>query len=193
MNSAPDGVPTPDDDSGKAPLPATQVIREELSEIGVILDLPTRRPTRQTAAVAAIEPLSNSSPRWSQWVAASALVLSALIAVVAFWPTTSPPMPESLLGDWVTSNPQYQDKHLAFTQNEVLIAVGTETSPTRHPILSLQLKRHADSTVIALTYKDNDAPVEMHAAVMETGPQRLIFARPAGLIWERPVAQSPRP
>jgi hypothetical protein len=143
--------------------------------------------------VAAIEPLSSSTPRWSQWVAASALVVSALIAVVAFWPTSSPPVPESVLGDWVTSNPQYQDKHLAFTLREVLIAVGNDAPPTRHRILSLRLKRHADSTVIALTYNVENEPVELHAAVMETGPQRLIFAHPAGLIWERPVAPVARP
>ena len=186
--------PTPDDaPNGQPPVPATQVIRAELSEIGVMLDLPTKRPTRQTAAVAAIEPLASTSPRWSQWIAGAALVVSALIAVVAFWPTSSPPMPEAVLGDWVTSNQQYQDKHLAFSQTEVLIAVGNDAPPTRHRILSLRLKRHADSTVIALTYQADNAPVELHAAVMETGPQRLIFARPAGLIWERPVAQSARP
>ena len=170
--------------------PAPIVIREQLSEIGAILDLPAKRPTRRTAAVAAVEFVAVSGKRWSQWLSVAVLVVSALIATVSWWPVSAPSMPESVLGDWVTMSPQYEGRRLAFTPTEVLIATGVEAAPTRHRIMSLQLRRHLDSTVFAVIYSVDGAPVELHAVVMETGPQRLIFARPAGLTWERPDSPS---
>ncbi|MEQ1691290.1 MAG: hypothetical protein ABMA00_08405 [Gemmatimonas sp.] len=179
-----------DDADATALVSAPLVIRSHLSDIGAILDLPTKRPTRNTAAIEAIEvPRPVSTRIWSQWLSVGVLVVSALIVTVSFWPASSPTMPESLLGDWVTSHPQYADRHLAFTPTEVLISTGDGAAPVRHPIMSLQLKRHADSTVIALIYKVGGSPVEMHAAWMETGSQRLVFDRPAGLTWERPAVR----
>ncbi|MCC6241504.1 MAG: hypothetical protein IT353_01630 [Gemmatimonadaceae bacterium] len=183
----------PDDLASTAPnAPATPTqspaLREQLAEIGAVLDLPERRPARATAvsnaAVATAAPIPVAA--WRKSAAIGTLAVGALIAVVSFWPSqVSTTMPVGILGQWTTSFPGYADREFQFTDGEVIIGMGNGAVPARYPITSVHFHGTSDSTDVDMTYAVDGADVELHATLIERGPARLKFARPEGLIWER--------
>ena len=183
----------PRDDESTAPRPLTTptqspALREQLAEIGAVLDLPERRPPRATAVSSAAVESAAPIPvaAWRKGAAIGTMVVGALIAVVSFWPSTvSTTMPVGILGQWTTSFPGYADREFQFTENEVIIGMGNGAVPARYPITSVHFHGTSDSTDVELVYTAEGADVELRATLLERGPARLKFARPEGLIWER--------
>lgn len=159
-------------------------LREFLITVGHFMDLPTRRPTRATSAIAFVPP--KRSRLWRAMpVIAGALLLASL--AVSAWDRRPPALPETLLGDWSTTNPRYADRQLSFTATEVLLGAQPGSPPSHHRITRLITSERADTLVLALTYEQDGEPTELHAALVNSSPSRLVFARPAGLVWERRV------
>ncbi len=163
-------------------------LREFLIAVGHFMDLP-KRPTRATMASARVVP--RRSRLWRATPVIAGALLFALL-VVSAWNRRPPALPEALLGDWSTTNPRYADRQLSFTATEVLLGAQPGSPPSHHRITRLTTSERADTLVLALTYDQDGEPTELHAALVNGTPSRLVFARPAGLVWERRAAVDAR-
>ncbi len=169
-------------------------IREALSHVGELMRLPTRRPSAPAGseeAGGAAAPRPESKPFvlpsigggriWLPVVAAS---LAAVFAIVKFWPSTPPVVPETIRGEWATNHPKYVNNRIAFTDRQVVITNASGAS-TAYPIEAMTVIPHRDSTRYTFSYKEGSDLTEMRAVYVTKPKPRLVFARPEGLIWEQ--------
>jgi hypothetical protein len=170
-------------------LAESRAIRSELAEIGAVLDLPTRIPTRARSSVAIEESVAKAPvPLWRRHVSIAVIVLGVLGALVSQLPPRMPPLPDDLLGEWATTFADYEDQRLGFSASEIIIGLGGGAPSTRYPISAVKLSGRSDSMGVSLTYRDGGADIEFFATLLLRGTPRLVFQRPAGLVWERKVS-----
>jgi len=172
---------------------ASPAIRNELGEIGAVLDLPPRILTRARSSAAITEATPKPPvPLWRQHVAIAVIVLSVVVGLLSRLPSKSPPLPEDLLGEWTTTLADYEEQRLGFTASEVMLWLSADAPATRHRITAVSLRGPRDSTAVSVTYSDDGSDVELHATLLLRGQPRLVFAQPVGLIWERVVSAASR-
>jgi len=174
------------DDAKLADERAATAMREHLAEIGAVLDLPTKRPTRATgfAAVQVVQPAIDRR-RLRRWLSAAIVAVGTAIAAVEFWPENVPELPTALLGEWTTTHADYAGKRLIFKPDAIEIGVSESALPNRFQITALVSTKSSDTTRFGLTYQDDGGPVELHATLIERAPAQLVMERPAGVVWER--------
>ncbi len=160
------------------------VMREHLTELAELLDLTRKRPNR---AARAYNTAVAASAKWRAPLLAvlpkAIVTVGAIIVTMTFWPSPLPELPAELLGEWTTTNPDYQDRRLAFTPDAVLIGTTPDGVPLRYSITALKLRTRADTTTLELTYDVDGADAELHAALVGGSERKLVFARPQGLVW----------
>ncbi len=171
---------------------AAAALREHLAEIGAVLDLPTKRPTRATG-VAAVPVVSAAAVnlRLRRWAAGAIVLIGVAIAVVTLWPERRPQLPPALLGEWSTAHPDYAGKRLIFKPEAIEIGISESALPSVFQVSSLTAAKSADTTRFGLTYQADEGAVELHIMLLERDPPRLILQRPADVVWERRFASSP--
>jgi len=180
-NDAPNGEPLESPD-----------LREELIEIGVILNLPSQRPKRATASVQALVPPPISLAKLRGYLATFTIAVGLAIGLFSLRTPAAPYIPDALLGEWITSNPRYEGRQLAFTETSIELGFVKDAPRLRYPITGLSTTTLGDTTVIALAYDQDGGSVELHARVISLGAPRLVFDRPYDLIWERRLYEGRR-
>ena len=184
-------IETGGDASNRKPI-ESHALREELKEIGVILNLPAQRPKRATASMQAVVPSPFNVARLRSVAATVSLVVGAVICVFSLRKPPAPDVPDLLLGEWTTSNPRYEGRQLAFTETSIELGTAKDAARTRYPITSLSTKSRADTMIIALAYEDDGGTVELHARLIARDRTKLAFDRPYDLIWQRRTNEMPR-
>ena len=169
----------PDEEVAK--LRATE-LREFLTQVGHFMDLPPKKPTR-LALTAIAEPAPRSVAARMLPIVAVALIVVALGGAV--WTRRQSPMPAALIGEWMTSHPRYADRHLAFSDTAVLLGAGGTAPIVSHRITKLRTAARGDTILVTLTYDEGGEQAELHAALIDGEPARLLFERPTGLVWRR--------
>lgn len=177
--------------------PAAAVIRENLIEVGQLLDLPpepAKTPPKATKpdAPAPAEPEKvaavKSSRGFSGILFGCAALLLAVVGARTFWPSASTALPAALIGEWTTSNKAYAGRSFSFTPTTVAIGTQSGVAPMEYPIKSVELTVRAETTAFVITYLDNGDPVELPARYIDRADKSTIeFARPEGLQWHRRV------
>lgn len=165
---------------------AAAVLREHLSEIGAVLDLPTKRPTRPMG----VKAVTNELPRRDRrrlrtFVASAILVAGGVVAAAAFWPAPTPQLPAALLGEWAATHPDFAGKRLIFKPDTIEIGVSESAAPHQFRITGLTSSSSGDTTRFALRYADEGGDVELHATLIAREPAQLVMDRPAGVAWGR--------
>lgn len=179
----------PTSDAKADALAESRAIRSELAEIGAVLDLPQRIPTRARSSAAIEESVPKAPvPMWRQTLSVAVIILGVIGALVSRLPERKAPLPDDLLGEWATTFADYEDQRLGFSASEVIIGLGGGAPATRYPISAVKLSGPSDSMGIAVTYRDGGADIELFATLLLRGTPRLVFQRPAGLVWERKVS-----
>ncbi|MBC8086023.1 MAG: hypothetical protein H7Z40_02060 [Phycisphaerae bacterium] len=169
-------------------LAESEALRAELKEIAVVLDLPSKRIVRaKTASNVAVLRAPLSFRQMTHRAAHVVVFVGLLVAAASLHTPAAPTLPEALLGAWITTNPSYQGRELGFVESELVMRVTADAPLTRYPITSMSSRTSADTTVLGLTYETEGGPVELHARLIGEQNPRLVFERPAGLVWERRV------
>ncbi len=173
---------------GESALRQSESLRTELTQIGAVLDLPAKAVNRPTAAsVAAVRQSHAFTLNLSQWIAGAIVFIGAGIAAAMLRTPPLPTLPPELLGEWTTSNPQYQGRQLAFVESQIVMRVSEDAPLTRYPIIGLTSHTVADTTLLGLTYSTEGGEVELHARLVGRDRPSLVFDRPSGLVWERRI------
>lgn len=166
-------------------------LRAHLNDIGLELGLRHMRPTRMAGVPAIVQdtPVFRTHKGVvSRVLVGTALVLSVVVAGIKLWPAPIPVVPDALLGEWVTQNPQYSDRRLAFTPFAVVIGTGEKDEGSVYPIVALRAVTTSDTTKITVVYNANGDLVELNAALLGGVPAKLVFQQPSNLTWVRPGA-----
>lgn len=161
-------------------------LRDELKQIAVGLDLPSRRrprPKTLSEAVAYAKP--RDFKHLTQMLAPVIVVIGVMTAAATLHTPPPPELPPALLGGWVTYNPDYQGRELGFVDAELVIRLAPDAGLERYPITAVSQKSSGDTTTLALTYTTDGGPVELHAKLVGGQNPTLVFDRPHGLVWER--------
>jgi hypothetical protein len=160
-------------------------IRQTLEHIGELMRLPPKEPGGGDAAVATPATAATKAGFKFKvpWLPILAVLSIVIAAVVTLWPTEPTAVPEAMQREWMTDNPSFTGRRLAFTATQVLITPGANQQPTAYLISSVASERRPDSTRVLVKYIDNGGEVELQVAIPDAAPPRLIFARPAGLTW----------
>lgn len=185
------GPPTADGDDpwwdpGANERRQAQLLREELTEIGVQLDLPSKRRAR---AIRITNTELYGGPRryagLMQKLSPVIVFIGIAMVAASLKTPTAPTLPDALLGAWTTSSPSYRGRELGFVESEIAIRVAPGQEFTRYSITGMTTRMKADTMVLGLTYMAEGGPVELHARLVDGLHPTLIFDRPAGLVWER--------
>ena len=157
------------DDAPKGKPIESPELRDELTEVGVILNLTTQRPIRATASGQAVPPPLNRA-KLRGYLAKSTVAVGLAIGLLSLRRPDAPYVPDALLGEWITNNPRYEGRQLAFTETLLELGLVEDARRLRYPTTRLSTNTLADTTVIALTYDADGSSVELHARLISLGP-----------------------
>lgn len=180
----------------------TRELKEALEHVGVLMQLPPKRPTAEmpapkapstreqpaasSAGGADDRPTSGWRPNRAARFLPALAVLVAIVAVVVWSiPESTVALPDAAVGRWETRHPQYRSGSLAFTKSAVLLKANAESPEVTHEIVRVKTVRLGDSTHVIVTYKDGDGELDLEFALLGRERPKISFARPAGLSWER--------
>lgn len=156
-----------------------------MQELGVLLQLPKRRTTRPIAII----PETTVQPARRSLRSVALAVLAVSIAAMAGYARFAPPpraesLPQDLVGEWRTSNPKYRERILSFTGDRVGLSLGEGRTPALHPIVSWSSRAIGDTMVVAMTYEDDDQPVDFRVSLVKGGRLMLWLSNPPDVVWE---------
>ena len=169
-------------------------LRLHLAEVGAVLGLDSKRIVRKqddtpnAVSVSAAVPIRRV---FGRVLVVSAACMLAYVGVLAMWPRPPVVVPITMIGEWVTTVPEFADRRLAITATDIFIGTGGDDRPLQAPIVGFVAEQRRDTLVIALAYRVDGDPVDLHAKFIPGKPSRLIFDQPKGLIWEL-VADRPQ-
>ncbi|MDH5235582.1 MAG: hypothetical protein OEW77_11535 [Gemmatimonadota bacterium] len=160
-------------------------LRHTLEHIGELMRLPPKEPGAESASAPtpAKAPAKAGFSIQVPWLPILAGLSIVIAAVVTLWPTEPTAVPEAMQREWVTDNPSFTGRRLAFTATQVLITPGADQQSTAYLISSVTSERRPDTTRVLVKYIDNGGEVELQVAMPDAAPPRLVFARPQGLTW----------
>lgn len=164
----------------------SEALREELAQIAVVLDLPSKRRLRPKIIADAVAYAKPRDFKHLTQMLAPVIVVIGLMTAAATLHTPPPPeLPSALLGGWVTYNQEYAGRELGFVDSEMVIRLAPDGPLERYPITAVKSSNSGDTTALALTYTTDGGSVELHARLLGGANPTLVFDRPQGLVWER--------
>jgi hypothetical protein len=138
---------------------------------------PPPPPVAQAAVV-------TTEPTMRRGILVALLASLATIAVVFFWPTPKGvPVPEAMVGEWVTASPKYPGRVLWISA----IDVGFQTAGNMplHPIRSVSIRPMQEGAErVIIDYETGSGPYTLD--VTRSG-DRLAFTNQADVVWTRLV------
>jgi len=162
-------------------------LREALTHVGELMQLPPKRPTVAAPVVKAAKAFTLSSTKGTRfWLPVIAVALVAIVGAITFWPSAPPTVPKALQREWATLHPKYARNRIAFTENQVLLTAATGRT-TSHQIETIETTLKGDSMMILINYQDEGGLTELSAALVSVPTPKLVFARPQGLVWDAVV------
>jgi hypothetical protein len=170
---------------------AAVALREQLTEFGDLLALQPQRRKRptltNTQAVEVLKPLPSYHRVLSAMLVSIAVILTLVVGVGELWPRAPVVVPDELIGEWTTDDPRYAGRMMAFAESEIVVGLTPGVPPASYVIRTLDATLRGDTTLLTLQYDVDTAPVELHTTFIRSGVPRLVFERPAGLVWTRHI------
>jgi hypothetical protein len=158
-------------------------LHDFMHELGVILQLPRKRTT---AAISVIEVAPLTRRRTAVVLPAIAILMSvAVVWAKAMTPSLPREIPPTLLGEWVTTHPNYRERRLSFTEHSVGISLRDGQAPELHHVNSVATNRTADTTRFTITYIADEVPVEFRLVYVAMPSPRVELSNPPGVLWEK--------
>lgn len=158
-----------------------------MNELGVIMQLPPRRPTAAVAAIAEPAPQTRVGRRLRASEILLPVVAVGLLGAVAASRLTSTPavteLPTTLVGEWVTEHPAYKERRLSFTSTSVAIAMNETQVPAIHTVLSVTQNGRADSSQFDIVYDSDGSPVHFKVNYVANPSPRVVLQNPGDVVW----------
>lgn len=140
-----------------------------------------RRPPPPPVAPAEVV---SSEPTMRRGILVALLVSLAALALVVFWPTPKGvPVPEAMVGEWVTASPRYPGRILWISA----IDVGFETAGNMplHPIRSVSIRPVQEGAErVIIDYETASGPYTLD--LIRTS-EALAFTHQTDVVWTRRV------
>lgn len=123
-----------------------------------------------------------TEPTMRRGILFALLVSLATIAAVFFWPTPTGVVPDSIVGEWVTSSPKYPGRKLWISA----IDVGFQTAGNMplHPINKVSVRPAGEGERVVIDYQTASGLYTLD--VTRTG-ERLAFTNQDDVVWTRVV------
>lgn len=177
----------------------TEELRTALSDVGMLMRLPAKRPTAELGAAApppreTREGKSGETSGPRRRIGALPVVAAVLVVIastVYLWPKAPIEMPAGLKREWVSNQAAFSGRRLRFTADTVYMTIDPAAPPQAYAITALTQIQKRDATKLVVAYDDGGGPMEIEAELQLLPTPRLIFARPEGLVWE-PATAVPR-
>jgi hypothetical protein len=161
-------------------------LRDFMSQLGVVMQLPARVPEAQPVPQAVGTPTPSRRVR-----ARLAIPVAAVLAVSAFSlsrlaPPPPPVMPTEVLGTWTTSEGSYAGKRLVLAARTVQMLNGDKPITSAQAIRAVSVQRRLDTVAVLVTHDADGGATELAAAwTNQGGLERLTLKHPAGFSWRR--------
>jgi hypothetical protein len=137
---------------------------EFFDALGSVMRLPPKAP-RPTAVEKPVAPATaRRRSRLLIPVAVGLLAIAVLQRPLLRLISSDLPVPEELLGNWITDSPRYADRGFVITRDSLRLQLGPQLSAT-YPITRVRRAGTADSTRYTISYRQGDTEVEMGLSV----------------------------
>jgi hypothetical protein len=90
----------------------------------------------------------------SKWIVISAVILGALL-VFLFFPIENRDIPENLIGKWITSEPNYQDRFIEITKETFVYGLGGDKLDV-YFISNLKANLKNNEILYTISYKNKN-------------------------------------
>jgi hypothetical protein len=118
---------------------------------------------------------------WVAVISVSALLVGRLLDRPEI---DSKTVPESLVGEWMSDNPEYSDRYLTMTSNSVTFGIGG-TSFVTYTVLGIKKEQVEDVDKIILHFRDVAGTKFKRTIVVESPGARMYFESQPAVIWQR--------
>jgi hypothetical protein len=153
---------------------------EFLTQLGVVLRLPPRRPTGSSLPV-----IVTLKPRsWGISVLAVCALFLAVIGALRLLPPRTDPLPDALIGVWETWEPEYAGRRFEIKPTSLVLQTGEGIAA--HRVFSIDNVRRgsgANTTWYTITYDDDGTPQTFVVSAQEGGAVRVKNQR--DIVWRK--------
>jgi hypothetical protein len=130
-------------------------LREFLTGLGVVMQLPTRPTTRVNVVVPPPPARKKSRHRWLVPGAVLGCIAALALVVPAVMPQRNDPLPPTLLGSWHTRSPKYADRGFEIRDGALHMKRGARaTDIAVLPIRRVRVTR-GSSTAVVIDYQED--------------------------------------
>jgi len=130
-------------------------LREFLTGIGAVMQLPTKEATRANEVIPPPRPRKKTRHRWLVPAAILGSIAALALVVPAFIPKRSDPLPLTLVGRWHTQSPKYVDRGFEVRENALYMHRGARaTDIAVLPIQRVRVTR-GKGTAVVIDYQED--------------------------------------
>jgi hypothetical protein len=142
----------------------TWQLGEFFDALGSVMRLPPKAPRSAAAATPVVSARAAHRSRFLIPAAVALLAIAVLQRPLLHLLSPDVPVPEGLLGSWITDAPRYADRGFVITSDSLRLQLGPQLSAT-YPITRVRRAGTADSARYTISYRQGDTEVEMGLSV----------------------------
>lgn len=160
-------------------------LREFLTGLGVVMQLPTKRPTAVNEVVK--PPRTKTRRPWLVPAALLGCIATFALAVPAVMPTRNDPLPPTLLGRWRTQTPKYADRGFEISNVALHMKRGQRaTDIAVFPIRRVRVSPRGNHIAIAIDYEEDGVTQSLDLTMLGSGRGTFVEVRnQPDVIWRR--------
>ena len=131
-----------------------------------------------------VEPPRPTTPRriviWILIIAAAALA-GTLLLPGGYDAKT---VPDSMVGEWVSDNPEYSDRYITLATDSITFGVGG-TSSVKYKILGIRTEESDGTSSIVLVFRDAVGTTFEREVIVDPSGSNWFFASQPAVVWQR--------
>lgn len=130
-------------------------LREFLTGIGAVMQLPTKETTRANEVIPTPQARKKSRHRWLVPTAILGSIAALALVVPEVIPKRNDPLPPTLVGRWHTQSPKYADRGFEVRENALYMQRGARaTDIAMLPIQRVRVTR-GNGTAVVIDYQED--------------------------------------